>query len=167
MKQSNLTLIGMPGAGKSTVGIILAKTLGMGFVDTDLLIQLHQKKSLQQILDATDHLQLRAIEEREILNLELEHHVIATGGSAAYSDRAMAHLQSISMIVFLDVSYTTLKKRIKNFETRGIAKTAEQTFADLFNERQALYRKYADITFDGNRLNQDELVAEIAASLLA
>ncbi|MBE0502333.1 MAG: shikimate kinase [Desulfuromonadales bacterium] len=167
MKQSNLTLIGMPGAGKSTVGIILAKTLGMGFVDTDLLIQLHQKKSLQQILDATDHLQLRAIEEREILNLELEHHVIATGGSAAYSDRAMAHLQSISTIVFLDVSYATLKKRINNFETRGIAKTAEQSFADLFNERQVLYRKYADLTFDGNRLNQDDLVAEIAASLLA
>jgi shikimate kinase len=79
----------------------------------------------------------------------------------------MAHLQSISTIVFLDVSYATLKKRINNFETRGIAKTAEQSFADLFNERQVLYRKYADLTFDGNRLNQDQLVAEIAASLLA
>ena len=91
--KTNLTLIGMPGAGKSTIGIILAKNLSLGFIDTDVLIQINQQKSLQQILDESDHLNLRAIEEDEILKLNVSRHVIATGGSAAYSDKAMVHLQ--------------------------------------------------------------------------
>ena len=98
--KTNLTLIGMPGAGKSTVGIILAKNLGLGFIDTDVLIQINRQQTLQQILDASDHLNLRRIEEEEILKLNITRHVIATGGSAAYSEKAMAHLQRISTIIF-------------------------------------------------------------------
>ena len=155
----------MPGAGKSTVGIILAKNLGLGFIDTDVLIQINQQKTLQQILDETDHLNLRAIEEKEILKLNIENHVIATGGSAAYSDKAMAHLAGISKIIFLEASLEAIKKRIRNFDTRGIAKNKGQTFEDLFRERQVLYKKYAEITVNCNKLDQEELAAQIAQAI--
>lgn len=160
--KSNLTLIGMPGAGKSTIGIILAKNLGIGFIDTDVLIQINQQKTLQQIIDETDYLNLRAIEEKEVLKLNIGNHVIATGGSVAYSDKAMGHLLNISKIIFLEVSYKEIKKRIHNFETRGIAKANDQTFKDLFKERQILYKRYADITIDCNKLDQEELAEQIA-----
>jgi shikimate kinase len=163
--QSNITLIGMPGAGKSTVGIILAKNLGLGFIDTDVLIQINQQKTLQQIIDETDHLNLRAIEEQEILKLNIRNHVIATGGSAAYSDKAMAHLMGISKIVFLEASFEEIKKRIHNFATRGIAKNKGQTFEDLFRERQVLYKKYAEITINCNDIDQEELAMKIAQAI--
>ena len=163
--KSNLTLIGMPGAGKSTVGIILAKNLGLGFIDTDVLIQINQQKTLQQILNETDHLNLRAIEEKEILKINIENHVIATGGSAAYSDKAMAHLAGISKIIFLEASLEAIKKRIRNFDTRGIAKNKGQTFEDLFRERQLLYKKYAEITVNCNELDQEALAMKIAQAL--
>jgi len=163
--QSNLTLIGMPGAGKSTIGIILAKNLGLGFIDTDVLIQINQQKTLQQILDETDHLNLRDIEEKEILKINIENHVIATGGSAAYSDKAMAHLARISKIIFLEASFEVIKKRIHNFGTRGIAKNKGQTFEELFRERQILYKKYAEITVNCNELDQDALAVKIAQAL--
>lgn len=159
---ANLTLIGMPGAGKSTVGVILAKELSFGFIDTDILIQTHRQKSLQRILDESGHLELRRIEEEEILKLNVERQVIATGGSAVYSDQAMAHLRRISRIVFIDVEFTEIGRRIKNFASRGIAKAPEQSFHDLFLERQALYRRHADLRVDGNRLGQEELAAHIA-----
>ena len=101
--KSNITLIGMPGAGKSTVGIILAKIMSFGFIDTDVLIQINRQKSLQEIIDESDYLNLRKIEEEEILKINIRNHVIATGGSAVYSEKAMSHLQSISNIVFLEV----------------------------------------------------------------
>jgi len=163
--KSNLTLIGMPGAGKSTVGIILAKNLGLGFIDTDVLIQINQQKTLQQIVDETGHLNLRAIEEKEILKLNINSHVIATGGSAAYSEKAMAHLSSISEIIFLEASFEQIKKRIHNFDTRGIAKKGGQTLEDLFKERQVLYKKYAGITINCNELDQEMLAVKIAQSL--
>jgi len=163
--KSNLTLIGMPGAGKSTVGIILAKNLGLGFIDTDVLIQINQQKSLQQIIDESDHLNLRSIEEREILKVNIENHVIATGGSVAYSEKAMSHLLGMSTIIFLEVNYEEIKKRINNFETRGIAKDKKQTFEDLFKERQILYKKYAELTIDCNELGQEELAEKIACSI--
>ena len=163
--KTNLTLIGMPGAGKSTIGIILAKNLAMGFIDTDVLIQINRQKSLQQILDESDHLALRAIEEKEILKLNIENHVIATGGSAVYSEKAMAHLLNISKVIFLEVRLEVLKTRIHNFATRGIAKAKNQTFEDLFKERQRLYKKYADITIDCNRMDQELLAGSIAGSI--
>jgi len=163
--KSNLTLIGMPGAGKSTVGVILAKNLGLGFVDTDILIQEREQTTLQQILDQQGHLALRAIEEAVIVGLDVAGHVIATGGSAAYSDRAMRHLQRTSTIVFLDVDMETVQGRIRNFASRGIARAPEQSFEDLFAERQALYRRYADMTIDAARLDQDQVAERIAREL--
>lgn len=163
--KSNITLIGMPGAGKSTTGIILAKNLGLGFIDTDVLIQINQQKSLQQIINESDHLNLRAIEEAEILKLKLENHVIATGGSVAYSDKAMEHLQRISTIIFLEVDFEEIRQRIRNFESRGIAKAQHQTFNDLFLERQVLYKKYAAITIDCTERDQEESATQIERAI--
>jgi len=159
--QSNLTLIGMPGAGKSTVGIILAKELTFGFIDTDILIQINQQRSLQQIINESDHLHLRKIEEKEILKLNMDKHVIATGGSVPYSPKSMAHLTSISKIIFLEVSYEEIERRIHNFTTRGIAKSPDQTFRELYEERQILYKKYSNITVDCNQMDQDEVAMKI------
>lgn len=151
----------MPGAGKSTVGIVLAKNMGLSFIDTDILIQINNQKTLQEILDESDHMNLRTIEEKEILKINIRDHVISTGGSVAYSDKSMIHLQTLSTIIHLDASFDTIEKRIKNFETRGIAKDKDQTFKDLYDERQRLYRKYADITVDTDGITQDEVAAQI------
>lgn len=161
--KSNLTLIGMPGSGKSTVGIILAKLLSFGFIDTDVLIQINQQKSLQEIINESDYLNLRKIEEKEILKINIEHHVIATGGSAVYSEKAMSHLQDISNIIFLEAGFEEIKKRIHNVATRGIAKAETQTFRDLFKERQLLYHKYAELTINCDKLNQEEIATIISS----
>ncbi len=151
----------MPGAGKSTIGIILAKNLSCGFIDTDVLIQINQQKSLQQIMDESDHLQLRKIEEEEVVKLNIENHIIATGGSVAYSNKAMVHLKQISTVIFLEVAFEDITNRIKNFDTRGIAKAEDQTFKELFDERQVLYKKYADIIFTCDDKSQEEIALEI------
>ena len=135
----------MPGAGKSTIGLMLAKTLAKDFVDTDLLIQLRENKTLQDIVDRDGYLKLRAIEEEVLLNSNYTDHIIATGGSAVYSDKAMQHLKRLGLTVFLDLPVKDLMVRINNFDTRGLARRQDQSFEDLFNERQALYEKYADI----------------------
>ena len=163
--KTNLTLIGMPGAGKSTIGVILAKNLGLGFIDTDVLIQINRQKTLQQIIDDTDHLNLRIIEENEILKLNIENHIIATGGSAVYSEKAMSHLLEISRIIYLKVDLEVIKKRIYNFDSRGIAKKKHQSFDDLFEERRNLYEKYAEITIDCNESDQEKLSRQIAGFL--
>ena len=162
---SNLTLIGMPGAGKSTLGIILAKNLGFGFIDTDVLIQINQQKSLQQIIEESDYINLRALEELEILKINIKNHVIATGGSVVYSEKAMSHLLGISKVIFLEANYEVIKNRIHNFATRGIAKQKQQTFRELYEERQILYKQYADITIDCNELSQEELAMQIIKSI--
>ncbi len=161
--KANIALIGMPGSGKSTTGVILAKLLAFDFVDTDVLIQIRRQKTLQEILDSTDHLALRKIEEEEILRLDPTHHVIATGGSAVYSRKGMAHLQRIAWIVFLKADYETIQERIDNFETRGIARAADQSFRDLYLERQRLYERYAQMTIACDRIRQDRAAALIAA----
>lgn len=165
--KSNVTLIGMPGAGKSTTGIILAKYLSCGFIDTDVLIQINRKKSLQEIIDESGYLALRRVEEEEILGINVADHVIATGGSAVYSSRAMSHLRDISTIVFLAVDFETILRRIHNFETRGIAKAGNQTFRDLFEERQILYEKYAEWTIDCSNITQEETAAIISGKAAA
>ncbi|MBC2717358.1 MAG: shikimate kinase [Desulfobacteraceae bacterium] len=166
-KKNNITLIGMPGAGKSTIGIILAKYLSFGFIDTDVLIQINHQKSLQQIMDETGYLNLREIEESGIRKINIEKHIIATGGSAVYSDKAMQHLQSISTVIFLKVAYEVLKKRIHNFKTRGIAKSDTQSFQELYDERQALYNRYGEIIIDCSTRNQEEIAEIISDRFLA
>lgn len=154
-KKSNIVLIGMPGSGKSTVGVILAKNLGVKFIDTDILIQTSENRTLQDIVDNRGHMALRAIEERELSAIHLQKHVIATGGSAAYSEPAMLHLKKNGIIVFLDVDLNALRARVSNYETRGLAKRPEQTFQDLFDERFELYTRYADITIQSSNISQD------------
>jgi shikimate kinase len=162
---SNIVLVGMPGSGKSTVGVILAKCLSRNFLDTDVLIQTEQGRLLQDIVDRDGYLALRAIEEAVLLKLECRNHVIATGGSAVYSSRAMDHLKSAGIVVFLNVNLATLKKRVRDYDTRGLAKRPDQTVDDLFSERFELYRRYADVTIDCDELTHEEVCAEIARRL--
>jgi shikimate kinase len=164
-QRTNIVLIGMPGSGKSTVGVILAKLTSKGFIDTDLLIQSSEERPLQEIVDADGYLELRRIEERILLGIVVRDHVIATGGSAVYSRQAMERLAKNGIIVFLDVDLATLQTRVADFATRGLAKRPEQSFADLYQERVALYRKYAEITIECSRLSHEEACAEIIASL--
>ncbi len=163
----NIVLIGMPGAGKSTIGVLLAKRMAMDFVDTDVLIQTSQQRTLQTIVDADGQAALRKIEEDVLLSLTRQHCVIATGGSAVYSVRAMNYLKTNSVVVFLDVDLATLEARVKDFSERGLAKDPDQTFAQLFAERLPLYQKYADITIKSAGQNPEDLCAEIVSELMS
>ena len=163
--KSNLVLIGMPGSGKSTIGVILAKRTSHDFVDTDVLIQSQEHRSLQTIMDSEGYMGLREIEARVLQSVNLDNHVISTGGSVVYSDAAMQHLRKNGTIIYLDVSLDTLRKRITDYETRGIAKRPEQSFDDLFEERAILYRRYADITIKGDVMSQDAACEHIMAAL--
>jgi shikimate kinase len=156
-RRSNIVLIGMPGAGKSTVGVILAKHTARDFVDTDVLIQISEQRPLQEILDEHGHMALRGIEERILLALDLDNHVIATGGSAAYSEAAMTHLKGSGIVVFLHVPFEEIRRRVRDFDTRGIARAPDQSFAELFEERYVLYQRYADITIACEGLNQEQV----------
>jgi shikimate kinase len=158
---SNIVLVGMPGAGKSTVGVVLAKQASLGFIDTDVLIQASERRSLQSIIDSRGYMALREIEERILLSLECRGHVIATGGSAVYSAAAMAHLAVEGVVVFLDVDLATLESRTLDLGRRGIAKHPDQSFAELFEERRRLYAAYADVTVDCRGLTHEEVCAEI------
>jgi shikimate kinase len=160
-KPSNIVLIGMPGSGKSTVGVILAKRAMKDFVDTDILIQKSQSRPLQDIVDSDGYLALREIEETALLGLDVSNHVISTGGSAVYGDRAMTHLKSDGVAVFLDVTLDTLEARVPDFSTRGLAKRPDQSFSELFDERNALYRKYADIAIKCDGLTPEQVCASI------
>ncbi len=142
----NIVLIGMPGAGKSTIGHLLARKLDRPYVDTDRLIEMETGQTLQRIFDEGGAGALKAIEEQVILNLDCEGSVIATGGSAIYSDAGMKHLSRSGLIVYLEVGLPELIRRLGNVATRGILRNPGQTLEDLYRERIPLYEKYADIT---------------------
>jgi len=165
MRNSNIVLVGMPGAGKSSVGVILAKLTSRGFIDTDILIQNAEQRSLQDILDADGYLALRNIEERILLGLQCRHHVIATGGSAVYSQAAMEHLKSDGLVVFLHIDLPELESRELNLAGRGIAKRPDQSFSELFKERSALYTKYADLVVSCSGLSLEKVVSLVFDSL--
>ena len=159
--RSNIILIGMPGSGKSTVGVVLAKQTLLNFVDTDVLIQTLHDRTLQDIVDRDGYAELRRIEEDVLLGLSAHHSVIATGGSAIYGERAMAHLKSHGVVIFLEADLATLEARVHDFGSRGLAKRADQNFVDLFNERAPLYAKYADITINSSGMIHEEVCAGI------
>ncbi|MDG2501395.1 MAG: shikimate kinase [Porticoccaceae bacterium] len=166
MQAAAVVLIGMPGAGKSTIGILLAKELGLGFIDTDVSIQVREGRTLQDITDQQGYLTLRSIEEQVLLAEDISGKVVSTGGSAVYSDAGMAHLKQGSTVVFLDVPLAELERRISNFSTRGIARRADQSFEDLFEERSVLYKRYADIRLDCSNLQIEEVLQKIRSALL-
>ncbi len=161
----SVVLIGMPGAGKSTVGVLLAKALGLDFIDTDLAIQVREGRTLEDILDAEGYLTLRRIEGEVLRMLDGASKVIATGGSAVYSDAAMQHLKSFGPAVFLDVPLPALAARIGKLRGRGIAGPPGSTFESLAKERIPLYRHYADITVDADLPNPDAVVERIRSLL--
>ncbi|WP_347332488.1 shikimate kinase [Marinimicrobium locisalis] len=161
---NSLVLVGMPGAGKSTVGLLLAKELVKAFVDTDILIQTREGKTLQDIVHDHGFQHLREREEEVLLECQYLNHVIATGGSVVYSERGMNHLKRSGRVVFLDVPLEELERRVQNFSSRGIACPPGQSLADVFEERRALYQRYADIVVDCGRKNQDQVVSEIIYS---
>ncbi|HWV14249.1 MAG TPA: shikimate kinase [Cellvibrio sp.] len=158
---TSLILIGMPASGKSTIGELLAKSLKKDFIDTDTLIEQRHNSSLQAIVDAQGQQALRSIEENVLLNSTYPNHVIATGGSAVYSPKAMAHLKHFGLIVFLDVELSELEKRLHNIHSRGLAKRADQSLADLFAERRPLYQEYADITIDCAGKTHEQIINTI------
>jgi shikimate kinase len=161
----NLVLIGMPGSGKSTVGVLLAKRLGMGFVDTDLLIQEQAGRTLQDIVDQDGYQALRQIEEQVLLALDVQHQIISTGGSAVYSAAAMAHLKANSRVVFLDIPLPLVIERIGDYSARGISRRSDQSLDQLFEERYQLYTRYADLTVSGQDRNQDEVCEAVVQGL--
>lgn len=164
-RDSSIVLIGMPGAGKSTVGVLLAKLTCRSFVDTDVLIQSLQGRPLQDIVDREGHLALRAIEEQVILQFDCRNCVIATGGSAVYSPAAMVHLKQRGIAVFLDADLPVLEARVRDLDTRGLAKRPDQSFRQLFEERAPLYAKYADVTIACGHLTHEEVCARIIGEL--
>lgn len=142
----NVVLIGMPGAGKSTLGVLLAKLLGYSFVDTDILMQQKYGDLLGDILKKNGNGAFLELEEKMMLSLDLDNTVIATGGSAVYSQPGMYHLRENSVCVYIQVPYRLLAMRLGNLKQRGVVLPDGFTLLDLFNERAPLYQKYADIT---------------------
>ncbi|MCR5213608.1 MAG: shikimate kinase [Eubacterium sp.] len=163
--KENITLIGMPTSGKSTAGVILAKVLGMDFVDTDLLIQKKKGKRLQKLIEENGVEGFIKIEEDVCKNLEASKSVIATGGSVIYGDEAMKHLKEIGHVIYLEIDYETLEKRLHHVKQRGVVLKPGQTKKDLYDERVALYKKYADIIISEEGLDIEGTVQEIIEKL--
>lgn len=165
MLAGNMSLIGMPGSGKSTVGVLLAKRLGRLFVDTDLLLQASRGHSLQTLVDQEGFDRFCQLEEEIVLHLAVENHVIATGGSVVYGTAGMRHLKAISTVVFLQANLDTLAVRLTNFETRGVALRPGQTLEQLFRERNELYFRYADFIVASDGLRPEEVCQQIELQL--
>ncbi len=162
---SNIILIGMPGCGKSTVGVILAKTLGIGFVDTDLIIQQNEKSLLQSIIDTYGIDYFLDCEARAIKSLSYENSVVATGGSVIFREDAIKHLKALGKIIYLNVPLCEIKNRLDNISTRGVAATKNQTIDDVFRERSPLYEKYADVIIDLTDCSVEQAVEKISKIL--
>ena len=145
---NNITLIGMPGVGKSTIGVVLAKVLGYQFLDSDLLIQKQEKRRLSEIIEEEGYRGFQEVENRVNAAIDVENTIIATGGSVVYCEEAMEHLKSIGTVVYLKLSLQALSKRLGNLKGRGVLLREGQTLADLYDERTPLYEKYADIVID-------------------
>jgi len=161
----NIILIGMPGVGKSTVGVLLAKRLRFAFLDTDIHIQSQEGKSLKELITLHGTEGFCDIEGNYILSLSAERSVIATGGSVVYMANAMEYLRESGRIVHLDLELSRLKKRLDDIDARGVVIGPDQNLGDLFAERQPLYLKYADTTISTDGLSPDQVVAKIVQTL--
>jgi shikimate kinase len=157
----NIVLIGMPGAGKSTVGVILAKVLGYHFIDSDLLIQEQEQCLLKDIIERDGLDGLIAVEEQVNQNIQAEHAVIATGGSVIYGAKAMEHLCQIGTVVYIRLSFETIDQRLGNIKQRGVVYREGQTLKSLYEERCPYYEKYAHIIIDAEGLDTEEVMEEI------
>ncbi len=165
MSKSNIVLIGMPGSGKSTLGVLLAKSLGLHFVDTDLIISRKADATLQNILDSDGLDRFLDLEEEVGAELKCEKTVVATGGSMVLSDKAMKNLASQGRVVYINVPLDEIKSRVTNIKTRGIAFRKGETLDDVYRERKFLYEKYADITVDFNDRGVEAAVERIIDKL--
>lgn len=157
----NIILIGMPAAGKSTIGVIIAKRLGYRFIDVDLLIQESEGKLLKEIIAEKGIKGFLEVEERINAGLKTEHTVVSPGGSVVYCEKAMRHYQQIGTIVYLKTSFETINKRLKNARSRGVVLEDGQTLRDLYEERCGLFEKYADITVCEDGLRLDETIEKV------
>ncbi len=157
----NITLIGMPASGKSTVGVLLAKRLGYRFLDSDLLIQEQEGRLLKEIIRDEGLAGFLAIEEQVNREIETERTVIAPGGSVIYGPSAMEHLKEISTVVYLKISCEDLERRLGNLKDRGVALREGMTLRDLYQERVPLYEKYADITIEESGKTSGQVVDEL------
>lgn len=161
----NIVLIGMPGVGKSTAGVVLAKVLGYEFIDADLIIQQQEGKLLREIIAEVGTDGFIEVENRVNSQIEVEKSVIATGGSVVYGKEAMQHLREIGTVVYLKVSYDILEKRLHDIKGRGVVLKDGQDLRGLYEERAPLYEKYADITVCEDNLNVEQTIEKITEQL--
>ncbi len=162
---SNIILIGMPGAGKSTIGVLLAKALNYAFIDTDLIIQNKTGKRLYEIIEEQGINEFLNIENETLKNVEVDKTVIATGGSAVFGKEAMEHLKKNARVVYLKLGCEEVVRRVKNITTRGIAMQKGESLQDIYEERAPLYDKYADITVECEGTTIEECVEKIVKLL--
>lgn len=162
----NIILIGMPGAGKSTVGVVLAKKLGFAFVDSDLVIQEKERKLLHEIISERGVDGFITVEEAVNASIEADRSVIATGGSAVYGSRAMERFQNIGTVVYLKLSLDAIADRLGDLSERGVTLREGQDLKQLYDERTPLYEKYANLTIDCEKLSIREVVEQIAQKIL-
>ena len=161
MKKKNIIFIGMHAVGKSTVGVVAAKRLGMRFVDTDLLIQEQEGKLLHEIIAEAGEDGFLQIENQVNRNVNVENSVISPGGSVVYCEDAMRHFKEIGTVVYLKVSYETIRDRIRNPKKRGVVLREGQSFRELYEERVRLFEKYADITVTEDHLSIEETIENV------
>lgn len=166
MPKSNIVLVGMPGAGKSTIGVILAKVIGYEFVDSDLVIQKQTGQLLAQIIAKEGVEGFIEVENRINASLDCSKSIIATGGSVVYGEEAMEHLKAIGEVVYIKLPYDTLEQRLGNIKQRGVVLKEGQTLKTLYEERCPLYEKYADIIVDAKDMGIEELVSAIGDAYL-
>ncbi|WP_448754322.1 shikimate kinase [Agathobacter sp.] len=164
-QKTNIVLIGMPGVGKSTIGVILAKVLGYSFLDADLLIQEQEGKLLREIIEEKGTDGFIQVENRVNASIRADRAIIATGGSVVYGKEAMEHLKEIGRVVYLKVSYAILEKRLADIKGRGVVLKEGQTLETLFEERSKLYEQYADIEVSEEGIDVEQTVEKLVEAL--
>ena len=164
-RPSRISLIGMPGSGKSTVGVLLAKRIGLAFVDTDILIQEQEQATLAEIIARSSPFVLREIEEQVLLDMLITDSVISTGGSVVYSPAIMARLSAASTVVYLRAQLETVEYRISLAPDRGIASPGNHTLEDVYNERVPLYEQYSDLVVDVDHDTPEAITGQIISQL--